>query len=630
MRKMAAVLAAAMLMLLTVGGPPAIGAVSLSALRHYGGSGHAFLYGWGAGTAPDGSVYIGDYWNFEIKHFDTGGTFLGAFGKSTKGSGAGKHLSPYGIATDPAGNVYFGDVDAGRTVDKYDSAGNFLTEWGGVGNGPGKYQYPGYLDIASDGSVVIADSRSDNVVVTTPFGTERFAFGSTGTANGKFRTPRGVGLCHHCTVDPGSGQPADLIFVEDNNNGRIQVFRYRDGALQAPFVYKFGCIEDGVNPACHFAPGTNLRGLAVDEKNGWVYVVDAAGDDVEKFSLNGTHLLSFGGSGTDAGQFIDGGRDVTVDGLGRVWVGDMPNFRAQVFDPNGNFLFQVPDPPSPPPMNGFNGPSDVGVSTHGFMYVTDTRNQRVMKFSLSDAPGSDAVLAWGDRGKSAYGFNYPRAIAVDDSGISCPDPTDTCVLLADTDNGKIKKFTANGNFLWSLGGGTTPEGSLKAWALDVGLDGRIYVGNLRTADVAILSPSGTLLSRFGSQGTGNGQFVFIRGIAVDADGSIWVSDSGRKDIQHFSDSGQFLGKIMPTGSGDDSLAQAGDVVVDGQYVYVTDTKAHKIKIWTKGGTFVRAVGGGGKTLGRMFGPQGMDLVGNHLYTCEVTGERITDWRVTIS
>ena len=52
-------------------------------------------------------------------------------------------------------------------------------------------------------------------------------------------------------------------------------------------------------------------------------------------------LLSFGAEGTGPGQFSGGGRDITVDGDGNVWVGDMPNFRVQKFSPTGQFLLSA-------------------------------------------------------------------------------------------------------------------------------------------------------------------------------------------------------------------------------------------------------------------------------------------------
>jgi hypothetical protein len=47
--------------------------------------------------------------------------------------------------------------------------------------------------------------------------------------------------------------------------------------------------------------------------------------------------------------------------------------------------------------------------------------------------------------------------------------------------------------------------------------------------------------------------------------------------------------------------------VDGTYVYVADSSTHKVKVWTKTGTFVLAFGGRGTALGKMITPQGLDL-----------------------
>ena len=60
--------------------PPASAAavtVSLTPLRTIGFSGHAGLYGWGAATMSDGSVLIGDYWNYRVQRYATDGTLIG-------------------------------------------------------------------------------------------------------------------------------------------------------------------------------------------------------------------------------------------------------------------------------------------------------------------------------------------------------------------------------------------------------------------------------------------------------------------------------------------------------------------------------------------------------------------------
>ncbi|MGZ8578440.1 MAG: NHL repeat-containing protein [Actinomycetota bacterium] len=576
---------------------PAAQAVTFTPIRTIGGPGHAELYGWGMATQNDGTVLVGDYWNMRIARYSTTGTFLGdVVTDDNAGLGAGQHQSPYGIAVDPRNSdVYFGDVDGNKTVDKYTQGGQFLFEFGGNGVGPGRYQYPSYLAVANNGTVFVSDQWEHNVVAVNPQGQELFQFGSMGTGPGQFRQPRGMDI-------DGQGR----LYVADNYNARIQVF-----TATGAFVRQFG--SRGSAPG-QFGNNPDLRGVAIDDANGWVYVVNASTGHVNKYDLNGNFLLRFGGFGTGPGRFPGGGRDVTVAGNGNVWVGDMPAFRAQVFSPTGQFLFQVPGTDAGPPEGGFNQPRGVSVDTAGNIYVTDTHNWRIQKF----APNGTFLQEFGSRGGGDYSFNYQRGISV--------DRRDNSFVVADTDNHLIKKYSSTGAFLWSRGGFGGGLGQFRnPHSLDVGADGRIAVADTQNQRVVLLSSSGQPLSMFGSMGGGNGQFRFPRSVSWDTDGTLWVSDSIRGDVQHFTSTGQFLGRIAPSGSGSNSLLRAADVEVGGNLVYVADVDAHRVKVWTKAGVFQGAFGGPGN--GNLLRPHGMELVGDRLYVVEQTNERVTEFRV---
>jgi sugar lactone lactonase YvrE len=570
-------------------------------VRQVGGSGHAGLYGWGMATMGDGSVLIGDYWNFRIFHYATDGTNLGlVVDTNTKGAGATQHQSPYGIAVDPVTqDVYFGDVDQNKTVDKYAADGTYLLSWGGNGTGPGRFMYPSRVAVGPDRRVYVADQWDHNVVVHDPDGTELFAFGGNGAANGQFKQPRGLAF-----------DAAGRLFVVDNYNQRVQVFD-----AEGTFLFKFG--QKGTAPG-QFAQNPDLRGLAIDRTNGWVYVVDASSGYVNKYDTSGNYLLRFGGFGSGPGKFPGGGREVTVDGDGNVWVGDMPGFRAQKFSPAGELLLAVPNPPEPPPPAGFNQPRGVALDAAGNIFVTDTHNWRVQKL----APNGSFLLEWGHRGGGDYGFNYQRGLAV--------DQRDGTVVVADTDNHKIKKYTNDGVYLWDVGAfGTAPGQFKNPHSLDVGPDGRIYVADTQNQRIQVLSEAGVPILAFGSKGNGNGQFQFPRSVTVDADGTMWVSDSIRGVVQHFAPDGAYLGQFGSKGTADNQLARAADVEVDATQVVVADVDTHKVKVWTKDGQFLFAFGGGGSELGKMFNPHGLDLTpGGRLYVVEQTGERVQEFALT--
>jgi DNA-binding beta-propeller fold protein YncE len=554
--------------------------VTITPVRQIGGRGHADLYGWGMATMPDGSVLVGDYWNYRIVQYATDGTFL-----RTVVPRAATHQVPYGLAVDPTnGDVYFGDVDLGATVDKHSATGAFLLQFGNPGTGANRFIYPSRVAVAPDRTVYVADARDNTVSAHSPQGVELRSVSNSQTPN-----PRGI------AVD------ATRVYVSDSSLQRVQVF---DRNLN--FVTSFGAGR----------LGGDLRGLALDPRNGWIYVVDAATARIYKFTTGGQFLTSFGSEGTGNGQFSGGGRDVTVDGDGNVWVGDMPNFRAQKFSPTGQFLLAVPGPPVPPPDGGFNEPRAVAVDASGNVFVSDTHNWRIEKF---DAAGQ-FTLEWGSRGGGAYKYNYAKGLAVDRAS--------GAVYVCDTDNGRVKKYTNTGTFVWEAGSG------LKGNGADVAGDGSVYVADPQNARVVQLNgATGAQVRVIGSRGNGNGQFQYPNGVAVDTDGSIWVTDTTRDVVQHLSATGQYLGQVGSPGSGDTRLQEGWDVEVLGDYVFVSDAdpSANKIKVWSKQGTFVTAYGGGGTALGRFQSPKGMDMTPNgHLYAVEHSGERVQELLVVTS
>lgn len=594
--------------------------VELIPMRQIGGPGHAGLYGWGAATAPDGSVYISDYWNFRIQHFAKDGSLLGTVVPKVT-SGPNAHAAPYGIGVDPRnGDIYFGDVDSNATVDKYSASGQFLFQFGGLGTGLGKFNYPSRIAVTPDGTVIVSDSRAEKIVVLDDSG--NFLFEKLGVQTGTtvLKRPRGIAV-----DDQG------LVYIADAGLQQVQVFSLNAAKTALTFVRSMGTPKAAPGEPLPGEIGRDLRGLAIDQDTDSLYVVDADTKHIVKFRMSdGQFIKFFASEGTDDGEFSGGGRDITVDGDGNLWVGDMPNFRAQKFDPNGNFLQKVPDPPQPPPQGGFAQPFSVAVDPAGNIFVTDTYNWRIQKFS----PSGQFLLQWGSRGVGNYQFNYARGIAI--------DPFTSNVIVADSDGNAIKMYDNNGVFLCSIDKYGDGNSEFKGpMAVDIGPDGAIYVADTQNGRVQILetspAPGGCTMELravngvLGGKGTADGKFQATNGIAVDTDGTIWVADRLQGRVTHLSNSGAFLGKFgTGVGTAPTQFARARDVEVDANYVYVSDTDANKIKVWRKDGTFVREIGSTGGNLGQYQRPQGMDLVDGRLFIAEQTNERVQELAVGIN
>ena len=70
-------------------------------------------------------------------------------------------------------------------------------------------------------------------------------------------------------------------------------------------------------------------------------------------------------------------------------------------------------------------------------------------------------------------------------------------------------------------------------------------------------PSYELVVAWGDSGTGNGQFRFPWGVAVDASGNVHVSDAGNNRIQVFTSGGVYLSQWGDSGSGATVAARTG-------------------------------------------------------------------------
>ena len=111
---------------------------------------------------------------------------FGKYGISQPGS----FLSPQHLAFDSENNLYVTDLGNAR-VQKFDSNGNFLLEWGSKGTESGKFGHPSGIVIYNE-FVFVVDNRNHNVQKFDSNGNFLLEWGSYGSDNGSFKSPRGI------------------------------------------------------------------------------------------------------------------------------------------------------------------------------------------------------------------------------------------------------------------------------------------------------------------------------------------------------------------------------------------------------------------------------------------------------
>jgi tripartite motif-containing protein 71 len=280
----------------------------------------------------------------------------------------------------------------------------------------------------------------------------------------------------------------------------------------------------------------HLWGVAVDS-SGNVYVADTGNDRVQKFTNTGTFIRKWGsfcdvfGGNVCNGQF-DGPRGIAVDSSGNVFVGDTGNDRIQKFSNTGNFIRKWGTSGSG--NSQFGEIEGVAVDSSGNVFVADG-HPYIQKFSNTGT----FIKKWGGPGQ----FSEPSYLAVDRrSG-------QQNVFVADFDNHNIQKFSNSGTFIkkWGSNGGSNgqfrhPEG------VAVDSSGNVFVADTYNHRIQKFSNTGTFIRKWGSLGTGNGQFEYPNGIAVDKSGNVFVADTDNDRIQKFSNTGTFIKKWGTSGS----------------------------------------------------------------------------------
>ena len=144
--------------------------------------------------------------------------------------------------------------------------------------------------------------------------------------------------------------------------------------------------------------------------------------------------------------------------------------------------------------------------------------------------------------------------------------------------------------------------------------------------VSVLRPNGTKLRSFGTRGSGPGQFVDPRGVAVDDEGNILVTDSNNHRIQKFTNDGQFLTSVGTEGTGPLQFRSPRDVAFNthNKKVYVVDNGNDCIQVLNSDLTFSNIIGGKrGSKSGELYYPWGVacDSTGN-VYVADSANNRI--------
>jgi predicted membrane-bound mannosyltransferase/sugar lactone lactonase YvrE len=287
---------------------------------------------------------------------------------------------------------------------------------GSAGSEPGLLNAPRGLAVAPDGSIYVADSRNNRIQHYSPAGEYlsgwgAFANSSQGEAPlGSFNEPWGVAVAKDGTV-----------FVSDTWNHRIQKFSPDGKPVIAWGVFGQSNEENGF-----YGP----RGIAIDPE-GRIYIADTGNNRVVIYNQDGDYIAQFGSPGVESGQFSEP-VDVFVDSNGLIYVTDTWNQRVQVFAPSADMSEFLPV--ANWSISGWYGASNenkpyITVDQAGHVYITDPEGYRVIEF---EGTSGRFLQTWGSYGTESGQFNLPSGIAADSQGY---------IWVSDSGNNRIMRFS---------------------------------------------------------------------------------------------------------------------------------------------------------------------------------------------
>jgi uncharacterized protein (TIGR03663 family) len=268
----------------------------------------------------------------------------------------------------------------------------------------------------------------------------------------------------------------------------------------------------------------NPRNVAV-APDGRIYVADSGNHRIQVFDAEGNFLFKWGSEGAELGQFNEPW-SIAVAEDGAVFVTDTWNHRIQAFSAEGEFLHTFGafanvqhDPQAEP--GKFWGPRDIVLDAAGNLYVTDTGNKRVQRFT----PDGQFLSAWGGGGIIPGAFEEPVGIDIDRQGN---------FYVADTWNQRVQKFDPSFNPLtqWDVVG-WEGEGIFNKPYLAVDAEDRVFISDPESYRVIVYDNMGNVLATWGQYGQDRASFALPVGLTIDSQGHLLVADADNNRIMKF-------------------------------------------------------------------------------------------------
>gem|GEM_PF-1824959 len=256
----------------------------------------------------------------------------------------------------------------------------------------------------------------------------------------------------------------------------------------------------------------------------------------------------------------------------------------------------------------FRSPLRLAADTQNALYIADPQKGQVVKRA------ADGRIL-----RVVEGLGRPGALALDLSGN---------IYIADLDAGLVTVFDSAWNPLNSFDAGVVQ-------ASDIALDAarsRLYLSDSEGHRIRVFTTAGQWLFDIGSQGEGDGQFLYPSGLFFDAArDELLVSDQFSYRVQVLDADGGFKYCLGGSSANPGSFFQRGRTILAPQglwsdaqgRIYVADSYAGQIKVLDRNARLLASIGSFGQAGGELRIPSDVAMDGaGRLYVANANNARI--------
>ncbi|KPA12686.1 Peptidase C13, legumain [Candidatus Magnetomorum sp. HK-1] len=284
--------------------------------------------------------------------------------------------------------------------------------------------------------------------------------------------------------------------------------------------------------------------------------------------------------------------DVAVFDNQFVYVVDSNNDCIQKFTTDGSFITKWGRSGSGE--GEFNTPIGIAIDRNGYVYITDTTNNRIQKFSSN----GDFILSWGDQENEDIKVDHPHGIASDNNHF---------IYVADSQNNRILKFDSNGKYLtqWS-DNFNFPEDIV------ISPDNYVYVADTKNSKIKKYNPYGVFQTAWTMP-----DWQEPLAICVDEQGQFYITSKYEHNLMFFDSEMRFKQSAKIQG------IPYGLSVAHNMKIYLADLSKHSILQYSSSGQCISSWGVSNNQQGFFNSPQGIAISDDgYIFVADTNNHRI--------